>query len=196
MVAMEIPDKLSIATYLITYYNYFKDKLPAVTGNAPPIKTTPPTNGNAPPNKTTPPTNGNVAAIHVQKETPSKPLPPPSQTTPTNDEAVNKLSKALANIQRKETDSGGYHGNKPAMPTAVKKPLVPTTSLDHTPSATPPSINKSVRGRKQKFTSVEPVATETNKPTTAPPPKVSIPISLVGGVLLFVLINMLYLYYF
>ena len=191
---MEIPDKLSIATYLITYYNYFKDKQPAVTGNAPTNKTTPPTNENSSSKRATP--VNSVAVNHGQKETtptPSKPLPPPSQTTPTNDEAVNKLSRALANIQHKETDSG-YHGNKPVVPALVKKPRS-TSSLDHTPSVTPPSINKStVRGRKQKF--IEPVATETNKPTTAPPPKVSIPISLVGGVLLFVLINMLYLYYF
>ena len=247
MIELEVPDKLSIATYLISYYNYFKDKKPATPNILPQPTQDEPVNKNTPPyypqqhankpttatvsnnkpmvksnnlrqtsstpaikpllTKTVSDTSNSSPLLHKSASSSSAMLPQSTNATTNNTAAVSKLSEGILKLQRKEMSRVPASDPTPAaMPLSpVKKPLVPVSPVDSTHSPTSATPSKfGARGRKQKFSDGN-TEKESNKSqpatglTTAGatrPPKVPIPISVVGGVLLFVLINILYIWFF
>ena len=211
MVELEIPDRLSIATYLISYYNYFKDKEPVTTptNNISTVVTTP-TNNCIEPTTIKPITTANQSSNHSDSQL--KPIKASSGNPPLTKSissplapstTLNKLSDGITKLQNKEKQGGIPNRPPPPMTTPNKRPLVPSISTGSTPVTTPsaPVTTPSsvTRGRKSKFAATEPVvAMETDhlKPpiSNGPPPKV--PMGIVGGVLIFIVLNFLYLYYF
>ena len=200
MIELEIPDKLSIATYLISYYNYFKDKQPVTTPTNN-VVTTPTDNNVTTPANNIEPVKQNIKHDNINRQ-PNKPNTSPNRlpltktvSSPvTQDNASSKLSDGLVKLHKKEMAAGVSPSRSRATPSSpIKKPLVPSASIDPAMLTTPSPV---ARGRKQKFVA-KPVATETDtsKPTSDGPPQ-KVPISVVGGVLIFIIINIIYLYYF
>ena len=230
MVELEIPDKLSIATYLISYYNYFKDMQPATATNNNAISNPnvglatsqqQNTSTNTKQQNVFPANNRQDVLPTVKQTTPPEwdkksspqhvkkphPLPTPKQqlskavSSPSvsKESAVSKLSEGLMKLQKSESTVG--IPPHPCPPTAPLSPVKKATESASPVDSASSSPSKLVpRGRKQKFSSnAETVAKEKDylKPANGgPPPKVPIPLALVGGVILFIVINFIYLYYF
>lgn len=173
MVQLAIPDKLSIATYLISYYNYFKDMQPAPLKktkidneeNVKPVLTkigSPerPRKQPGAPLKSTQPTSTTSPTKPALGKTVSSPLLPPVKTVRQQQQqqqhemAVSKVSSAISALQKKE--------NLPSNNIPSKSPFISSKSVDDSPV----SGGVGVRGRKTKFTPSkqeieEPVAMDT-----------------------------------
>ena len=140
MVALSVPDKLSVATYLVQYYNYFKDKAPSSQVPGPKI-TMPPSKplGETPPaaKRTKVETIG-PASVQV-KATPS---PSPKMA------AMDKKSVSSPSLGQKTTPT---HTTKPH-PSPIKE-------KGSSKEPTPEPLDQGYRvkkGRKSKFRSPTP----------------------------------------
>lgn len=147
MVALSVPDKLSIATYLVQYYNYFKDRAPSSQAPGPKV-TMPPSKplGETPPaaKRTKVETIG-PASVHVKATPPSPKMA-----------AMDKKSVSSPLLGQKTTPT---HITKPHPSPAEEK----GSSKESTPE--PSEEGRRVRkGRRSKFKSPSP----NDDPTVTP----------------------------
>ena len=131
MVDLTIPDKLSVATYLVQYYNYFKDKSPQ------------PSKGKG------------VARMPRQPATPASEVAPPSKKTKGEEKEVKSqshiiTSKAVSspNLQTRALNSNQIQNLSPKLtesPTKQTSNKSPT-NLTTKPNKSPESARRQVHG--------------------------------------------------
>ena len=161
MVALSVPDKLSVATYLVQYYNYFKDKAPS--SHLPGQKASPPTNkpiGEPPPaaKRTKVETIG-PASVQA-KFTPSSPKITAGlgKQTPL---ATDKKNVSSPSLEHKTTPT---HTTKPHPSPAVTVKVEKEPSRETSPEPAEQD-HKVKRGRRSKFKSPPPSDGLTVTPT-------------------------------
>lgn len=200
MVDLRIPDKLSIATYLISYHNYFKEMTPAAV-NSSKVNNV----NQAPPNKVVnqseqasvqPPVNNNN--INKFKHATSSPILPPDK--PAGTWRRGGVSNGTTPTTTSEVTS--TESTPPVKPSVTNTKSVPILGVG--------GAGGGVVGRKPKFgnsTNVKqedpPVAMETDKESTPvvkatqPPKKVdqNFLFTISFAIILFVLANLVYMYY-
>lgn len=160
MVDLNVPDKLSIATYLSTYYNYFK--------NIQPAPGTPPGSQK--------PTGDNKINVPAKAESPERSNKNESKISP----AKAPLSKTSSPLLPPSKPAGAWKKNNQSESesSSSKTTPAPTPSTAANQGPVLPATNQpttGTRGRKQKFTPAAdtPVATETAT-NIEPPLKVDI----------------------
>lgn len=145
MVELSIPDKLSVATYLIQYHNYFKDKSPSTGRGRQPA---------TPANEVTPPSNKNKVLDNASN------LPSAGQGSQRHVPAMTTKTISSPNLPHAQNEAGNTNIKQTISP----KLQVRTPGSQMQPAFVKPRTNSNV------FKLIGALET---KETTSPPSKLS-----------------------